>query len=158
MLDGTFLIVGGGIAGFDSHCCSAAMRHRCTSYKRFSEVRAAGAGLLLAPNALKALEHLGLAQIVQEQGNTSPSGVAILNEQGTVLSGLSANGQGYSNFRKLFVDIRQGEGRVTAIFADRSTATGDYLLAADEVLPSNRLSVHLNCYGVEGQQLSQSGL
>ncbi|CAN7529706.1 FAD-dependent monooxygenase [Paenibacillus sp. LjRoot153] len=155
MLDGTFLIVGGGIAGLTAAVALQQSALDVRVYERFSEFRTAGAGLLLAPNALNALEQLGLGQIVQEQGNTSPSGVTILNEQGNVLSGLSANGNRYSIvsihradlhrillsalrpgtiiFGKSFVDIRQDEGRVTAIFADKSTATGDYLLAADGI-------------------------
>jgi 2-polyprenyl-6-methoxyphenol hydroxylase-like FAD-dependent oxidoreductase len=160
MLDKTFLIVGGGIAGLTAAVALQQYGINVRVYERFSEVRAAGSGLTLAPNAMKALEYIGLSQIVKEQSNTSPSGFAILNEQGTVLSELSANGQGHSLvsihradlhrillsalqpgtifFGKSLVDIRQSEEAVTAIFADGSEVTGDYLLSADGIYSTIR--------------------
>ncbi|MGF7047749.1 2-polyprenyl-6-methoxyphenol hydroxylase-like FAD-dependent oxidoreductase [Paenibacillus sp. DS2015] len=155
MLDKTFLIVGGGIAGLTAAVALQQCGINVHVYERFLEFRDVGSGLTLAPNAMKALEYIGLSQIVKEQSKTSPSGFAILNEQGTVLSELSANGQGSSIvsihradlhrillsalrpetliFGKSLVDLRQSEEAVTAIFADGSEVTGDYLLSADGI-------------------------
>ncbi|TPG89191.1 FAD-binding protein [Brevibacillus laterosporus] len=151
----SFLIIGGGIAGLTAAIALQQLGLDVQVYERFSEIRPAGAGIMIAPNALQALERLGLEKAVQKQGYISSRGIAILNEQGTVLSELPTRTQQYSTvsihraelhhillsalrpgtviFGKTYLDSKQDGGRVTVTFTDQSKATGDYILAADGI-------------------------
>jgi 2-polyprenyl-6-methoxyphenol hydroxylase-like FAD-dependent oxidoreductase len=62
------LIAGGGIGGL---CTALALRQRgfdAHIYEAAPEVRAAGAGIILAPNAMNVLARLGLAEAAQARG------------------------------------------------------------------------------------------
>ncbi|AYB36879.1 FAD-dependent monooxygenase [Brevibacillus laterosporus] len=155
MKNKSFLIIGGGIAGLTAAIALQQLGLDVKVYERFPEIRPAGAGIMIAPNALKALARVGLDKAVQNQGYVSPRGIAILNKQGAVLSEISTSTQQYTTvsihraelhqillsalrpgtviFGKACSDCRQDNEGVTVTFADQSEASGDYLLAADGI-------------------------
>ncbi len=122
-------------------------------FERYPTVRPAGAGIMLAPNALRALETLGLTKLIREQGFSSPGGMAILDEKGAVLSAMPAGGDVYAtvaihraelyrillhslppgtvSFGKACLDMRQDDRGVTVRFSDNEEVHGSYVLAAD---------------------------
>lgn len=80
-------IVGAGIAGLTS---AIALHQRGWSVEVLEaapEVRAAGAGISLASNAIQALEHLGLSQQEINAGKVIPR-IEIHDDRGSVLSSL----------------------------------------------------------------------
>ncbi|RFB33974.1 FAD-dependent monooxygenase [Brevibacillus sp. VP] len=155
MKNKSFLIIGGGIAGLTAAIALQQLGLDVKVYERFPEIRPAGAGIMIAPNALKALARVGLDKAVQKQGYVSPRGIAILNKQGNVLSEISTSTQQYTTvsihraelhqillsalrpgtviFGKACADCRQDNEGVTVTFADQSEASGEYLLAADGI-------------------------
>ncbi|MCR8995541.1 NAD(P)-binding protein [Brevibacillus sp. 7WMA2] len=155
MKNKSFLIIGGGIAGLTAAIALQQLGLDVKVYERFPEIRPAGAGIMIAPNALRALARLGLDKAVQKQGYVSPRGIAILNKQGSVLSEISTSSQQYSTVSihraelhqillsalrpgtvilgKACSDTKQDEDGVTVTFADQTEVSGDYLLAADGI-------------------------
>ncbi|MFJ6457087.1 FAD-dependent monooxygenase [Paenarthrobacter sp. NPDC091669] len=80
-------IAGGGIGGLATAGFLARNGHRVTVFERASELREVGAGLLVAPNAMRLLRRLGVAEIVEERGVRLEAGWEFRRWQdGTVLS------------------------------------------------------------------------
>jgi 2-polyprenyl-6-methoxyphenol hydroxylase-like FAD-dependent oxidoreductase len=151
----TFVIVGGGISGLTAAIALQQKGEEVHVFERFPSFRPAGAGLIVAPNALNALDRLGLAGKVIEEGQTSRRGMAILNDKGTILSELEALDYEYPmisihradlqrilldalkpgtvTLGKTCADITYGADQVTVTFEDQTTVVGNYLLAADGI-------------------------
>lgn len=150
----TILIIGGGIAGL---CTAIALQQtgmQVKVYERSLMPNAAGAGIIIAPNALQALEPYGISDEIVRQGYPS-DGFHLLSERGrpiTQLEVLSDYGDQYSIHRKdlhqillsalppdtvewgkTFSRLEQKDNRVRAIFDDGSYAEGDLLAAADGI-------------------------
>jgi 2-polyprenyl-6-methoxyphenol hydroxylase-like FAD-dependent oxidoreductase len=80
------VIVGGGIGGLAAAVGFGRAGWRVTVYERQPELRAAGAGILLWPNAMYALDALGLAEQVTRAGVTQHADGGIRRPDGTWLS------------------------------------------------------------------------
>ncbi|EFM11294.1 FAD dependent oxidoreductase [Paenibacillus curdlanolyticus YK9] len=80
------LIAGGGIAGLTSAIALQQAGFDAVVYERSEEVQTAGTGIILAPNAMRALETIGLADDIRRAGYRCVEGLAITNEKGHVLT------------------------------------------------------------------------
>jgi len=160
-------IIGAGIAGL---CTGIALRKfgiEAEIFEAAPTVCAAGAGIGLAPNGVKALEKLGVADLVFQHGTQLPS-FNILNQKGEVLAENKSSEiqrrYGLDNFtihrrtlhecllekldgakvktgKKLTGMTRQSE-HVILSFADGSTHTCDYVIAADGIYSVVRRILH----------------
>lgn len=80
-----FTIVGGGIAGLTTAIALQKMGIRATVFEAAPAVKAVGAGLALAANAVKAFQKLGIAGAVLPAGRVLDA-FAILDEQGRTIT------------------------------------------------------------------------
>ncbi|MWC27045.1 6-hydroxynicotinate 3-monooxygenase [Paenibacillus sp. MMS18-CY102] len=80
------LIAGGGIAGLATAIALQQAGFDAIAYERSDEVQPAGAGIILAPNALRALETIGLADRIRRAGYSCVEGMAITNIKGNALA------------------------------------------------------------------------
>jgi 2-polyprenyl-6-methoxyphenol hydroxylase-like FAD-dependent oxidoreductase len=81
------LVVGGGIGGLATAIALARAGHEPLAFERASALEAVGAGIALSPNAVAALERLGIADEVRRRGH-APRHAVVLNRRGQVLSEL----------------------------------------------------------------------
>lgn len=150
----TILIIGGGIAGL---CAAIALRHagmQVKVYEKSSGPMPVGAGILIAPNALQALQPYGISGEMIRRGYPG-DGFRLLSDRGRDLTRMaipSDYGSQYSIHRKdlhdllltalpsdtvewgkSFSSLEQNENGVRAAFRDGSQAEGDLLVAADGI-------------------------
>ncbi len=85
MANKRFLIIGGGIAGLSAAIALRNKGFEAEVYEGAPELKAAGAGLGVGANALKAMNLLGLGQKLLEKGKVLAS-AAIRNEKGAILT------------------------------------------------------------------------
>ncbi|WP_295129196.1 FAD-dependent monooxygenase [uncultured Chitinophaga sp.] len=78
-------ILGGGIAGLTTAIALQKAGFNTEVFEAAPEIKAVGAGLGLAPNAIKAFQQLGIAEKVISLGAKWPF-FSILNQQGKVIS------------------------------------------------------------------------
>ncbi|MCI2255806.1 FAD-dependent oxidoreductase [Domibacillus sp. PGB-M46] len=150
----TILIIGGGIAGLCSAITLQQMGMKVKVYERNTEPAVAGAGIIIAPNALQALEPYRISDEIIRQGNPS-DGFHILSDQGRTLTQLSVPsgfGSLHSIHRKdlhhillsalppdtvewgkQFLQLEQKDNHVRVAFSDGSQAVGDWVVAADGI-------------------------
>src|SRR5919197_2224260 len=81
------LVVGGGIGGLATAIARARDGHEPLVFERASALEAVGAGIALSPNAVAALERLGVADEVRRRGH-APRHALVLNRRGRVLGEL----------------------------------------------------------------------
>ncbi len=153
------IIVGGGPGGLVA--AIALSQTGCTPavYERASEVRETGSGLTLWPNAMKALDRLGLVAALRSVSLPS-AGIAMRSWRGGLLFDVTPPEQlenlfgvnGIAVHRAELLDVllqvldrdvvfpgarcvgfKQDERGVTAFFADGSEADGDFLIGADGI-------------------------
>jgi len=152
------VVIGGGIGGL---CAAIALRARgfeVALYEQAAEIHEVGAGLTLWANAIKALRRLDVADAVTAAGARQVKG-AILDWHGQRLSKtdpeaieaefgaptiaihravlhrilLAQLPTDIVHLNKKLEHISQDATRVTAHFADGSTAVGDVLIGADGI-------------------------
>lgn len=150
----TILIIGGGIAGLCSAVTLQQMGLNVKVYEKNTEPAFAGAGIIIAPNALQALKPYGISDEIIRQGNPS-DGFHILSDRGrsitqtAVPSGygsvysihrrdlhhilLSALPPGTVEWGKQFLQLEEKDNRVRVSFRDGSQAVGDLVVAADGI-------------------------
>jgi 2-polyprenyl-6-methoxyphenol hydroxylase-like FAD-dependent oxidoreductase len=151
-------IVGGGIAGLTTAIALNKAGFSTTIFEAAPEVKAVGAGLALAANAMKAFQKIGIAEDVIAEGRILPA-FLLLDQQGKQLaktnSEVLSKKYGVDNFtihradlhrvllskldpttvhsNKRIVDIvTQGEKTVLT-FQDGSTHETEVLVAADGI-------------------------
>jgi 2-polyprenyl-6-methoxyphenol hydroxylase-like FAD-dependent oxidoreductase len=147
-----FIIIGGGICGLTTAYALIQKGFSAEVYESYPALKPAGAGIILAPNALKAYAYLGIDQVIRQQGH-EVSSLKILSDTGKLLSDLSSENhsllalhrgdlsqalaallpEGTIHLGKKCVDFRQDANGVQVDFADGSSAHGDYLIAADGI-------------------------
>ena len=149
----TALIIGAGIGGLAAGVALRRAGWRIRIHERASGLRELGFGLGLAPNALAALNELGVAETVTSAGSRLakvelryangqvlrrlnlqfglPSVVALRPDLYGAL--LTAVGDEALRLGSEAVSINPGAGDVTVRFKDGSTDTGDVLVGADGI-------------------------
>ncbi len=148
------LIIGGGIAGL---CAAIALRQAGMDvqvYEKSAVPAPAGAGIIIAPNALKALEPYGIDQEIARQGYAN-DGFRLLSDRGAEIARLSVPpdyGSQYSIHRqalhrillaalppesiawnKSFAHAESDEEGIRVTFGDGSQDRADLLVAADGI-------------------------
>lgn len=166
------IIVGGGIAGL---CAGLMLQQKGLAvelYDKNMEPTVAGAGIIIAPNALQALQPYGISDEIIHQGNRS-DGFRIYSQKGKLLNKLQIPGQFekmYSlhrkdlheillsllpsnivHFGKDFQYVAQNQQKVQVTFKDGSVAEGDFLVAADGIhSPIRKQLLNKNLYRYAG--------
>ena len=149
------LIIGGGVGGPAAALFLRRAGIASRIFEAYPEPTTTGGGFQIAPNGMRVLNALGVADRVRAAGVTSGSFV-FRNQQGKIISQIDLSGSGYgvtlmrAAFQRVLLDEigRQGvpieygrrlcgiesEGDVvTARFEDGSVERGDMLLAFDGV-------------------------
>ncbi len=152
------IIVGGGIGGL---CTAIALRRKgieARVFEKTSELKEVGAGLSLWVNAIKALDKIGMTEVLNRLSIPQISG-GVRNSKGELLSTafkadaqsksetlvivlhraellsalLQAAGEENIKLSAKCVGFSRDDKGVTAHFADGSEATGDFLVGADGI-------------------------
>jgi len=149
------VIVGGGIGGL---CAALALQQSgfCVQlFEREGQIKPVGAGLVLGPNGIKALQLLGLEADIKRYG-WQTNHFHLRSHRGATLSRLSADGAGSPGFRTILrenlhrvladslaegtiqfgrrcVRVEQDASQVTAVFDDGTHVEADLLIAADGI-------------------------
>jgi 2-polyprenyl-6-methoxyphenol hydroxylase-like FAD-dependent oxidoreductase len=152
------IIIGGGIGGL---CTAIALRRKgieARVFEKTSELKEVGAGLSLWVNAIKALDKIGMTEVLNRLSIPQISG-GVRNSKGELLSTafkadaqsksetlvivlhraellsalLQAAGEEHIKLSAKCVGFSQDDKGVTASFADGSEATGDFLVGADGI-------------------------
>jgi len=153
------IIIGGGIAGLCSAISLSRQGIEVKVYERSPMPVGAGAGIIIAPNALQALEHIDMATPIMEVG-LGNNGICLMTSKGKKLSKLAVPQKSYKMYsihrkdlNSLFssalpdgtveygrtcISVTQNEHEVTAFFSDGSEASGSLLIAADGIHSSVR--------------------
>lgn len=151
------LIIGAGIGGLTTAVALQKAGFAVDVYERAPQLNAVGAGISLWPNAIKALDQLGIGSHIRTMGMTEGSG-GIHNAKGQTLfstdvhvaearfgaptivihrANLSQIVQdaytGGLHLGKQFVGYVEDATGVTARFTDGTTANGDLLICADGI-------------------------
>jgi len=157
------IIIGGGIGGLASGIALRQAGWAVSIYEQASELREVGAGLSLWANAVRALDHLGLAAAVRALQPPMPSGgiytwqgaplitdstpalaqrvgeVSVVVHRADLLAILRQSfGMESVALGQRCVGIEQDADGVTARFADGSSARGELLLGCDGIHSSVR--------------------
>ncbi|MCU0355727.1 MAG: FAD-dependent monooxygenase [Cytophagales bacterium] len=151
-------IIGGGIGGLATAIALQKQGHQVTVYENAPAFKPLGAGLVMAANAMKALQVIGIAEAVAQVGKPLAKG-AILDARGKVISRVDVTTItqrfGMHNFTihraalheillgclrpgtvvngKNCVGVAQDQTGVTVHFADGSSDVADCLLACDGI-------------------------
>ncbi|HDR7260988.1 TPA: FAD-dependent monooxygenase, partial [Bacillus paranthracis] len=149
------IIIGGGIAGLCAAISLQKIGIEVKVYDKNNEPTVAGAGIIIAPNAMQALELYGISKKIKKFGNES-DGFNLVSEKGTTFNKLiipTCYPKMYSIHRKDLhqlllselkedtvkwgkecVKIEQNEASALKIvFQDGSEALGNILIAADGI-------------------------
>ncbi len=153
-----YTILGAGIAGLSTAIALQKIGIQAQVFEAAPEIKPLGAGLLLAANAVKAYQRLGIAEKIVERGRLLPT-FAILDQAGRTITQADAAAIsqkfGLHNFAihradlheallaelhaqqivsgKRAMSVSQNGGDLTIQFQDASTATTDYLIVADGI-------------------------
>ena len=152
-------IVGGGIGGLTLAIALRRKGVHAIVYEGAPVLRPVGAGIVLAGNAIKAFEAIGLDAVVKAEGNEIKK-FSLKDKTGHLLSAVSADSMhGDSRFinsvalhradlqqllvsqlpaeviklNKSCVSFKQTQNGVDLTFHDGSTQTHDYVIAADGI-------------------------
>lgn len=152
------VILGGGIAGLTAAIALNRIGIKALVYEAAPAIRAVGAGLVLAANAIKAFKKLGIDQAVMAEGRLLDA-FSIRDEKGRIItqtdSLASAEKYGADNFtihranlhrvlmtflgpeavqtNKCCIHFESRQDKILLAFSDGSSATADFLIAADGI-------------------------
>jgi 2-polyprenyl-6-methoxyphenol hydroxylase-like FAD-dependent oxidoreductase len=146
------LVVGGGIGGLATAAALRADGHGVEVFERASALAEVGAGLSLAPNALAALDRLGVGDEIRHRGGIAHT-ILVRTRSGKILSEIDAAGREWevvgvhrADLQDVLLraagDVRLGTSVVEFDTADDSvaarldsgeTAEGDLLIGADGI-------------------------
>jgi 2-polyprenyl-6-methoxyphenol hydroxylase-like FAD-dependent oxidoreductase len=154
----SIIILGGGIAGLTTAIALKNIGLRPVVYEAAPEIKAVGAGLVLAANAIKAFQKLGIDKAVMAEGRLLDA-FSIKDEKGRIITQTDslAAGEKYGadNFtihranlhrvlrsylhptevqtNKSCTGFERKSDKILLHFSDGSQALADYLLAADGI-------------------------
>lgn len=151
------LINGGGIAGLTCAIAMTKLGFEVEVFEVASEIKPAGAGIVIQSNAIKALEYLNIADKIIECANPINQ-LAILDENGKVINNQKPSSLTSELFaglaihrhtlhkilaeylppKALFTNkkvttIFDNNEKVVLLFEDGSSVEGDYLISADGI-------------------------
>jgi 2-polyprenyl-6-methoxyphenol hydroxylase-like FAD-dependent oxidoreductase len=161
------IVIGGGIGGLCAGLALQQVGHKVMIFERAPEMHPAGAGIAVWNNGLAALQSLGLDSHFLQTGSTEMLGT-VRTADGAVLSDgtaeiirdrlqnpircfhradlqqalINAVGHQHVHLGKACVHIEDNGERVTAVFADGSRVTGDFLIGADGIHSVVRQQLH----------------
>jgi salicylate hydroxylase len=166
------ILIGAGIGGLTAALSLQRYGFKVSVYEQASELREFGAGLTITPNAMHALDYLGVGEEIAATSNVSPELLIKHYKTGEVMQrtppgeyynsrygaghfsvhrsdlhrGLSAavlaNDPGCIHLDRAFTDLAQDEHGVVARFADGRFAEGDALIGCDGCRSVVRDKVH----------------
>jgi salicylate hydroxylase len=166
------IIIGAGIGGLTAALSLQRHRFRVSVYEQASELGEAGAGLLVTPNAMHALDFLGVGAAIAATSNVStelqirhhrtgevllrrPPGDSYKSKYGAghfqvhradlhnaLSTAVLENDPACIHLDRAFTDLVQDEHGVVAHFADGTVATGDVLIGCDGGRSAVRNKVH----------------
>ena len=153
----TAIIIGAGIGGLSTALALQEIGYTVEVYERAPELKAVGAGISLWPNAIKALDQVGVGDRIRTLGMREGSG-GIHNTKGQTLFSLDIQKAaqrfgaptivihrselnqilldaytGALHLGKVFTAYDERTTKITAHFADGSEASGDLLICADGI-------------------------
>jgi 2-polyprenyl-6-methoxyphenol hydroxylase-like FAD-dependent oxidoreductase len=157
------VIVGGGIGGLAAAIALRRVGHEVEVIERATDLTEIGAGLSMAPNALAALDRLGIGDDVRGRGGIARR-ILIRNRRGDVLSEIDAQGRRWEVVGVHRADLQhvlvgavgdatvrlgqtctrldEGPDAVAAVLADGSAVEGDVLVGADGLRSTVRAQLH----------------
>lgn len=153
------LIVGGGIAGLSAGIALKQLGFQVTILEAAPTLAPAGAGILLAPNAMQSLNELGCAQKVQAKGHILKNGMNLTNYRRELIQDIRAFDEkeefGFystaihrSALQEALLDelgaehvqtgkrskrVEEADGKVTLWCEDGTEYKADWLLGADGI-------------------------
>lgn len=151
------IVIGAGIGGLSAAVALKKAGIDCTVFEAVKEMKPVGAAISIWPNGVKCMQHLGMGDIIETYGGpmrfmaykdhrrgdtlTRFSLAPLVERTGgrpcpvsrTELQREMLNFWGHENvqFGKRVVSVREDAAGVTVTFTDSTTATGDFLIAAD---------------------------
>lgn len=132
MNDMKITIAGGGIAGLTAGAALLKTGHKVTILEQAPEIRAAGAGLALAANAMHALDCIGIADVVRREGNELDF-FSIRNRKGRLISrNDSRKGIPYSRGNNFTIDRGALQGVLKQVNTGNEIITGKRLQRLNE--------------------------
>ena len=161
-----FIVIGGGICGLTTAIALIRAGHEALVFEAASELREAGAGVVLGCNAMRALHGLGIHDAVKAAGSEITS-MNLSDAKGVHISQMDTlkvtRESGFSNLAvhradlqrillehlpagvlrlgSVFERFEQDGEQVTARFAGNLTVNADGLLAADGIRSRARLQI-----------------
>lgn len=158
-----FTIIGGGIAGLTTAIALNKAGIETLIFEAAPEIKAIGAGLVLAANAIKAFQKLGISEEIVTYGRLLPS-FSVYNQKGELItrtdSRVISKKNGMDNFtihrsklhalllsklsadkiqtNKRAIDIEQKGNSIMIKFQDGTSYETDFLIVADGIHSSIR--------------------
>lgn len=161
------IIIGAGIAGLTTAVALLKKGINVTIYEQAPEINEVGAGIWIAPNAMKVAERLGLAREITEAGKVLEK-IRVVDLRNKPISFIDGNSvQSRHGFltvaihrarlqqilvshiprqhivlNKKFRAYSQTNTSVTAAFEDGTITEGDFLINADGIKSKGRVQMH----------------
>lgn len=152
-------IIGAGIGGLTAGLALQKQGHEVWIYEHATAVKPVGAGIILAANAFKALDHLGVANQIKAVGHPLGFAGSVLTKDGRAIVEMEPTWETRANWAeshsfhraelhqafanllkedslklgKNCLRIAQTQTQVTAFFADGTEDTFDLLIGADGI-------------------------
>ena len=151
------IVIGAGIGGLSAAVALKKAGIDCTVFEAVKEIRPVGAAISIWPNGVKCMQHLGMGDIIETYGGPMRFMAYKDYRRGETLTRFSLAplvertggrpcpvsraelqremldfwGRDRVQFGKRVERVREDDAGVSVTFTDGTTATGDFLIAAD---------------------------